>query len=257
MIKKIIALVLCFSWIPAMAAVPASHFDFNMTQGQAGSLHMRSITARDKEAFVALLEDLQTDPTNPSGIAAGAVDLHVSRREKENNSYHAMAFQVPGETLAPVILQGRMPVFGFAAGKCYDPVKHTAIIEKWKSLGVRQTVGEGTDDAHDERVANFGLLNFVPLIPSTVGADARREIYTSMVDLAKALRAQNKLMTLENNHNLECADAALPNHVVMLLHPDFRDLALLESMGWSVDRNPEFFKFYDTPRVVVTCDLTR
>ena len=255
MIKKILLLALCLSWIPAMTAASTTQFDFNMIHGQTDSLHMRSITSRDKDAFRVLLEDLKKDPTNPS-VGIGTVDTHVTRRQIENNSYHAMVFQVPGETLFPVVIQGRMPVFGAAAGKGYDPLEHAAIIAKWKSLGVRQTVGEGTDDAHDERVRNFGLLNFVPLIPSTLTDDARREIYTGMVDLAKALRAQGKLMPLENSHKLECTDAALPNHVVMLLDPKFRDLGLLESMGWSVDRNPEFEKFYNAPRVVVTYDLT-
>jgi hypothetical protein len=260
MIKKLLLSILCLSWLPAQAANPVVDFEFGdagIISGSNGSFHMHSVAVDNKPEIETLLVELKKDSTNPS-MGIGMVDVNVKRRLEEGNPYHMMVFSHKENTeIFSVMAQGPMPVFGYAAGNGYNAVDHAAVIAKWKDLGVRRTVGEG-EGAHDERVENFGLLNFVPLIDPSVDGETHTNIYLSMVNLARQLRTSEELMKVENNHKLECTDRALPNHIVMLLHPEFRDLSLLESLpGFVIDRNPGFEKFYNVPRVMVTYDLTQ
>lgn len=253
MLKKIItlSLVSLFGICALAHPVFASDEEKGVFSDTDGIVHMRSVKTEDNDNFTALTNILKTDATNPTG-GASLIKTAVDRRVSKENPYHMMRFSLSADDTAPIafIAQGRMPVFGFAAGKSYDPVEHAAIIEKWKSLGVRKTVGD-----HDERVDNLGLLNWVPYIHPEIDEGARLEIYTKILNRAKTLRAEDALMNAENNHLLECTDHALPQHILLLVHPGFRDIALLQSIGFELDANPEFEKFYNAPRVILTYNL--
>ena len=244
--------MLCFAAMEIHAADAGGGEDGGIHKDETGSTHMRSVKIEDASGFSTLMEAVKTDPKNPTGNPAVLTETAVNRRVVERNPYHMMTFSQASDPSSPIafVAMGRMPVFGFAAGKSYDPVQHAAVIEKWKSLGVRHTAGD-----HDERVENFGLLNWVPFIHPEVTGETRLEIYSKMLARALALKAEGALMTDENNHLLECTDKALPYHIVLLLHPEFRDIELLQSLGFGLDTNPEFEKFYNVPRVMLTYSL--
>ena len=255
MFKKIIALPIIglLGIFVLIHPVFASEGEKGIFSDTTGSVHMRSVKTGDEDNFTALTDVLKADLTNPTG-GASMIKTAVDRRVAEKNPYHMMRFSLSTNDSEPIafIAQGRMPVFGFQAGASYDPVKHVAVIEKWKSLGVRKTVAD-----HDERVANLGLLNWVPYIHPEIADGTRLEIYSKMLDRARTLREESALMNAENNHLLECTDHALPQHILLLVHPGFRDISLLQSMGFELDDNSEFEKFYDVPRVMLTYNLER
>jgi hypothetical protein len=265
MSKMFILLFLSLSLLPIQAAEmatgegPVTEFKFGdkgKIKGRSGTLHMRSVEIEDKEAFEHFLEQLEKRSYNPSA-APRALDTHVNRRAVDGNSYHMMLFSRSEDGQLPfaAVLQGPMAVFGGTPGRDYDSERHEVIIRKLRDLGVRQAVGTGKG-AHDERIGNFGLLSFTPLIHPSEDEETRKNVYLSMINLAKTLRSQGKLMPLENDHKLECTDAAFPKHIVMALHPDFRDVLLLPKLGFTVDTNRKFEDFYAVPRFILTYDLT-
>ena len=188
----------------------------------------RSLTPETADAVAALMTESNKTATNPQiGDPAGIVKNQLARIAA-GNAYHLMAF-CKGDVVQAAMIQGQIPKAGYKVGE------HDRVIAIFAEL---LTVAKDP--------APFGFSTMVPVFENDVDEGGRTEVYQTMMLLNKHLAKQGKTLP-------QASAGLLPCQLLVLLHPDHRDVDLLVALGF-VNRG-NYPEFYGAARLLLSYPL--
>jgi len=164
---------------------------------------------------------------------------HHLRRVEDGSPYHLYVVKTQcGQRLGYVHL-GVMPTLGYCKST------HAAILSKWVSLGVLEEVKDECNpcECTFKRVDNRGLAFILPILKDDLSRGEEEYAINASINMLKCFVAEGKLLPCENT---------IPYQVVGLFKPTNDIINSFEGVGFKVDENEGFYKFYHKDRAMVT-----
>ena len=195
---------------------------------KAAAFTCHSLTPETADAVVALIVESNKTATNPQIVDPAGIVKNQLARIAAGNAYHLMAF-CKGDVVQAAMIQGQMPKAGYKVGE------HDRVIAIFAEL---LTVAKDP--------APFGFSTMVPVFANDVDEGGRTEVYQTMMLLNKDLAKQGKTLP-------QASAGLLPCQLLVLLHPDHRDVDLLVALGF-VNRG-NYPEFYGAARLLLSYPL--
>lgn len=203
---------------------------------QTPTLTARYIELKDIEDITKIAKKSYSEglPSDPSKWASNLID-----RRNGGNYYGCLMIETLENQPLAAIGFGRMPVLN------YDP-KFTDIIDTFLDFGVIERVDpiNGQDYAKEnfKRVDNFGLGVMLPMVPTDLLEEQKKDILKLGTDVFQFLKNQEFELPLEKTK---------PHDLIGLFHPDDSIVEIFKAIGFNKIAKEGFFGFYDKSRVIV------
>lgn len=171
-------------------------------------------------------------PENPISWAGN----HMTRRNG-GNYYNCLMIMNKSDESVAALGYGRMPVLN------YEP-RFTDILDTYQEFGVikQKDLGGGYEKDNFERVDNFGIGFILPIIPTNLSEEVKKEIIQLGTEVFQEFKKREFLLPLEKT---------IPHDLIALLSPQDPLVEIFQKVGFELLKKDGFFGFYDSDRVML------